>query len=319
MKILLLDTVNPHLIKRLKGLGCQVDEDYQSTPQEILSKINAYQGLVIRSRFPLKAKFIAQAQNLQFIARVGAGLENIDLQAAADANISVFKAPEGNRHAVAEHALGMLLSLFNNLKRADAEVRQGIWRREENRGYELRGKTVAIIGFGYMGSAMAKKLTGFDCRVVAYDKYKTNYATQGVEELSLAQVQAAADVVSLHVPQSEETSGWVNADFLAAFKKDIYLLNTARGKSVVTQALVNALESGKVKGACLDVLEYEKSSFENMFSQNLPEAFDYLIKSDKVLLSPHIAGWTFESDIAMVEVIAAKIEVFLKEKKYYGA
>jgi D-3-phosphoglycerate dehydrogenase len=308
MKVLILDTVHPILKRRLEAMGYTVNEDVKSTPQQLEARLPQYHGLIIRSRFPITAAFIHRAKTLKFIGRVGAGLENIDLTAAQKAGIQVFKAPEGNRDAVGEHALGMLLMLFNHLKRADAEVRAGVWRRAENRGYELRGKTVGIFGFGYMGSALAEKLQGFNCRVVAYDKYKTSYAPSGVEELSLRQFKAAADVVSLHIPQSPETVGLVDQAFLEGFAKNIYLINTARGKALVTQDLVWALENGKVLGACLDVLEYEKASFENMFTQSLPEAFEYLIKSSKVLLSPHIAGWTHESHQRMAQVIADKVE-----------
>ncbi len=311
MKVLLVDTVHPVLPERLAELGLEVEEDYNSQPLQILEKLKDYTGLIIRSRFPVGADVIHRATNLKFIGRVGAGLENIDLAAAQKAGIQVFKAPEGNRDAVGEHALAMLLMLFNNLKKADAEVRTGQWLRADNRGYELRGKTVGILGFGYMGSAFAEKLQGFNCRILAYDKYKTDYAPAGVEEVSLAQLQDEADVLSLHIPQSEETLEMVNAGFLAGFAKPIYLINTARGKSVVTSDLVAALQSGQVLGACLDVLEYEKSSFENMFSQSLPAAFDYLIKSERVILSPHIAGWTHESHERMAQVIVNKVEAFL--------
>ncbi len=306
--MIFIDTVDPLLQNGLSQLGWEVEEDYSSSKEEIANKLHQYQGLVIRSRFPVDKAFLEKAHHLKFIARVGAGMENIDIPFAESKGIHLIKAPEGNRDAVGEHAIGMLLMLFNNLKRADAEVRNGQWRREANRGFELQGKTVGILGYGYMGSAMAEKLQGFGCTVIAYDKYKSNYAPTGVEEVSLAELQDRTDILSLHIPQSAETAGMVNDDFIHAFAKPFYLINTARGKSVRTTALVKALEAGKVKGACLDVLEYEKASFENMFSQQLPEAFEYLIKSDKVILSPHVAGWSFESNIKMAEVILEKIK-----------
>lgn len=307
MKVLVLDTVHSILHERLSRLGYELREEYQRSPEQLQPELEQYTGLIVRSRFPLNEDFLKHAPNLKFIGRVGAGLENIDMKYAESAGIRVLAAPEGNRDAVGEHALGMLLMLFNNLKRADAEVRAGIWRREENRGYELKGKTVGIIGYGNMGSAFAEKLAGFGCKVLAYDKYKSGFGNRRVKEVSLQKLQAQAEVVSLHVPQTAATLGLINRNYIRSFKKPFYLINTARGKSLVTEDLVAAMREGKILGACLDVLEYEKSSFENMFTQALPSAFEYLINSERVVLSPHIAGWTHESNARMAEVIATKI------------
>ncbi len=307
MKVALVDTVHPDLPKGLKELGFTVVELFTETDLTLIEKLQSCVGIIIRSRFPLTRDFLVQLPNLQFIGRVGAGLENIDEQAAEELNIQLFSAPEGNRNAVAEHALGMLLMLFNNLKKADTEVRNGKWLREENRGVEVEGKTIGIIGFGNMGSAFARKLRGFDVKILAYDKYKTGFGTNEVEEVDLKTLQKNVNVLSLHIPQTEETIGMVNDTFISAFSKPFYLINTARGKVVQTEALVNALKSGKLLGACLDVLEYEKASFESMFAQQLPTDFTYLTSAKNVLLSPHIAGWTVESNQKMAQVLLSKI------------
>lgn len=316
MKVLLLDTVHPALPEGLQRLDFDVIEAYTQTGDHLQRLLAIADGLVIRSRFPVTEQILQQATKLKFIGRVGAGMENIDTAAAHSRGIQLFNAPEGNRNAVGEHALGMLLMLFNNLKRADAEVRSGKWLREENRGHELEGKAVGIIGYGHMGSAFAEKLRGFDVEVLAYDKYKTGFGNDQVQEVSLETLQAKAEVLSLHVPQTDETRFMVNEIFLDAFEKPFYLINTARGKVVETQALVRALQQGKVLGACLDVLEYEKSSFEDMFGggdRQLPEAFQYLLRAENVVLSPHIAGWTMESNRKMAEVLLNKIEYWKDE------
>lgn len=308
MKVLIIDTVDPVLTDGLRNLGYELEEDYTSAKAEIMAKLPEYGGMVIRSRFPVDKDFINSGTSLKFIARVGAGMENIDIPFAESKNIHLIKAPEGNRDAVGEHAIGMLLMLFNNLKRADTEVRNGQWKREANRGLEIYGKTVGIVGYGYMGSAFAEKLRGFGCKVLAYDKYRTSFGTADIHEVSLEELQRKADIVSLHIPQSPETLGMVNSEFINAFAKPFYLVNTARGKSVKTADLVQALKSGKVLGACLDVLEYEKASFEDMFAQDLPEAFQYLIEAENVVLSPHIAGWTIESNQKMAQTIVHKVK-----------
>lgn len=307
MKILFIDSNHPVLHETLEKSGFQCDLNYNWTKDEIEKNIHLYDGIVIRSKIKITKELIDQAIRLKFIARAGAGMENIDVTYAESKGIKCLHAPEGNRDAVAEQALGMLLSLFNNLCRANKEVREGKWIREGNRGVELMGKTLGIIGYGNMGSAFAQRLSGFGVKVIAYDKYKKNYGTDFVKEVSLEELFKETDVLSLHIPLTEETNYIVNDTFLQQFKKNIYLINTARGKCINTNDLVKNIETGKVQGACLDVLEYEAVSFENLDSTQLPESFQYLIKSDKVILSPHIAGWTHESNEKIAKVLAEKI------------
>lgn len=321
-KILFLDTVHPNLEERLTRLGYSCEEDLISPKEEIEAKIANYFGVVIRSRLTIDEVFLNKAHDLKFIVRSGSGLENIDTTYAEEKGVKVFNSPEGNRDAVGEHALGMLLMLFNQLKKGDAEVRKGIWDREGNRGLEIAGKTVGIIGYGNIGSAFAQKLSGFDCKVIAYDKYKeilrkpfeafvgTKHA-QGdtfFKEVHLEKIFEETDVLSIHLPLSEETHHYVNKDFLSRFKKPIYIINTARGNNVCVADLVEALKSNKVLGACLDVLEYETKSFETINSKDLPEDFQYLAQSEKVILSPHVAGWTQESYVKLSCFLADKIE-----------
>lgn len=308
MNILFLDSTHHILEDGLKALDHNLHFNYSGTAEEVATQLSTMDGLIIRSRMPVNAELLQQATNLKFIARFGAGLENIDVAYAKKRNIICLRAPEGNRDAVGEHAMGMLLSLFNNLNRADAEVRRGIWKRKENQGVELQGKTVGIIGYGYMGSAFVDRLQGFDCKILIYDKYKTQYAPPWAFETSLRAIFEDADVLSLHVPLTNETRMLVNRDFLLQFRKPIYLMNTARGQVVETAALVEALKSKKVLGACLDVLEYEKSSFENLFSlHQLPEPLAYMLQADNVVLTPHIAGWSHESFAKMADVLLEKI------------
>jgi D-3-phosphoglycerate dehydrogenase len=308
MKVLLLDSNHGYLKGGLEKLGHTCDEDFTSSKSDIEKKIHLYQGIVIRSRFNIDKTFIDTASDLKFIARVGAGLENIDIVYARDKGIKLISAPEGNRNAVGEHALGMLLSLLNHLNRADREVRNGIWLRAENRGTELEGKTVGIIGYGNMGKSFAQKLKGFDVKVICFDilpNMSDNCATQVTQE----QLFKETDVLSLHIPLTNLTKNMVNTSFINSFKKSFYLINTARGKSVVTKDLVTALENGKILGACLDVLEYEKTSFESLFNSDLPETMQYLIASDKVILSPHIAGWTHQSNYKLAKTIVDKVRL----------
>ncbi|WP_417363007.1 2-hydroxyacid dehydrogenase [Galbibacter sp.] len=306
MKILHLDENHPLLIKGLEALGYENHTDFKSSKEDILSKIGDYEGLIIRSRIPVDAQFLTMATKLKFIGRVGAGLENIDVEKAQELNIRLFNAPEGNRNAVGEQALGMLLSLLNHLNRVDKEVREGVWKREENRGIEIEGKTVGIIGYGNMGKAFAKKLKGFDCEVICYD-IQGGVGDENARQVGIMEFKKRVDILSLHTPQTPKTVNMINAEFVDGFHKPFWLINTARGKSVVTQDLVDALKSGKILGAGLDVLEYEKASFENLFGDDMPEAFQYLIQADNVLLSPHIAGWTIESKIKLSQTILDKI------------
>jgi D-3-phosphoglycerate dehydrogenase len=308
MKILHLDTNHPILIEQLNSLGFTNDEDYTSSKAEIIAKIHLYDGLIIRSRFSIDASFLEKAKNLKFIGRVGAGLENIDCSYAKNNGITLIAAPEGNRNAVGEHCLGMLLSLFNKLNKANGEIKKGQWLREENRGVELDGKTVGVIGYGNMGKSFAKKLRGFNVEVLCYD-LKPNVSDDCCKQVSLREFQQKVDVLSLHTPQTELTRNMVNTNFIESFKKNFWLLNTARGTSVVTKDLVIALKSGKILGAGLDVLEYEKASFENLFTNDkIPKAFQYLINSNNVLLSPHVAGWTIESKEKLAQTIVDKIK-----------
>lgn len=307
MKILHLDTNHSLLINQLNDFGFNNHEDYLSSKEDIEAKIKDYDGIILRSRFTIDKTFLDAAKNLKFIGRVGAGLENIDCDYAEKKGIILIAAPEGNRNAVGEHTLGMLLSLFNKLNKADNEVRNGKWLREDNRGVELDGKTVGLIGYGNMGKAFAKKLRGFDVEVLCYD-IKDNVDDENAKQVSLTIFQEKVDVVSLHTPQTPLTLNMINETFINQFNKPFWFFNTARGKSVETEDLVSALKSGKVLGAGLDVLEYEKASFESLFSSNMPMAFRYLIAAENVLLTPHIAGWTIESKEKLAQTIVDKIK-----------
>lgn len=307
MKILHLDSNHPLLIEQLTDLGHTNHEDYNSSKKAVEAKIHLYDGLIIRSRFRIDAGFLDKATQLKFIGRVGAGLENIDTDYAYAMGVHLISAPEGNQNAVGEHALGMLLSLFNKLTISDREVRNGIWQRESNRGNELDGKTIGIIGYGHMGKAFSKKLQGFDVDVLCYD-IKANVGDENSRQVSLEVLQEKAHILSLHVPQTTATVDMVNTDFISSFKHPFWLLNTARGNCVVTSDLVKALESKKIRGAALDVMEYEKSSFETIFSSKIPKAFSSLLKADNVIFSPHVAGWTIESHRKLAQTIVDKIK-----------
>ena len=307
MIILHIDSNHPSLIKSLEDAGHHNIEGYTLSKEEILETGHLYEGIVIRSRFDLDKEFMEALPKLRFIARVGAGLESIDVEFAESKGISLFSAPEGNRNAVAEHALGMILSLFNKLNKADREVRQGHWHREANRGIELDGKTVGIIGYGNMGKAFAKKLKGFEVEVLCYD-IKPGVGDENALQVELAELQDRADVVSLHTPWTPLTHGLINSDYINGFKNPFWFINTARGKSVVTEDLVTALIQGKILGAGLDVLEYEKSSFESLFAEKeMPEALKELMFLENVIFSPHVAGWTIESHEKLASTIAKKI------------
>lgn len=307
IKILHIDSNHPLLWEQLQQAGFQNEADFTSSKQEVEAKIENYHGIVIRSRFKIDKTFLDKATNLQFIARVGAGLESIDCDYATAKGIHLIAAPEGNANAVGEHAIGMLLSLFNNLNKANNEVKSGQWKREANRGHELEGKTIGIIGYGNMGKSFAKKLRGFDVTVLCHD-ILPNMGDSNANQVSLSELQERADVLSLHTPWTPETDKMINADFINQFKKSFWLINTARGNSVVTADLVEALKSGKILGAGLDVLEYEKLSFETLFEGEKPAAFEYLLQAENVLLTPHIAGWTFESHQKLAQTIVDKIK-----------
>ncbi len=311
MKILLLDSNHPLITEQLLAKGFILEEDFTSCYDEVLQKINQYDGIIIRSRIPLDKNFLENAQNLKFIARVGAGMENIDLETAKNLGISLINSPEGNRDAVAEHVVAMLLILMNRLFIASEEVKNGVWKREENRGDELLGKTFGIIGYGNMGKATAKRLSGFGVEVIFYD-ILPNLEDEFAKQVSLEELQERADILSLHIPLDASTEYLVDENFISKMKKNFYLVNTARGKNVKTSALVDALKSGKVKAAALDVLEYEKSSFENLdistsLSTRNKEDLQFLLESNQVIVTPHIAGWTHQSKEKLAQFIVDKI------------
>lgn len=304
MKILQLDTNHPLITEQLSAKGFMLDEDTTSTYDEVLEKIADYEGIIIRSRIPVDQNFLEHAKNLKFIARVGAGMENIDVRFAEERGIKLISSPEGNRDSVAEHVVGMLLILMHRLFISSAEVKNGIWKREENRGDELLGKTFGIIGYGNMGKAVARRLSGFGVKVIFHD-ILPNLSDEFATQVSLETLKNEADILSLHIPITDETYHLIDAQFISGMKKDFYFINTARGKNVKTSDLVEAIRSGKVKGACLDVLEYEKASFENLEIENTDSAF--LLQSEKVIVTPHIAGWTVQSKEKLAQVIVDKI------------
>ena len=300
MKIIFIDTTHPKLIKDLNYKGFICDQAYEKSRSEILKIIKNYDGIVIRSRFKIDKTFINAAKNLKFIARAGSGTENIDLNYANKKNIKCFNAAEGNRQAVAEHALAMILNLLNNIRVSDQEIRRGIWDREKNRGIELSDKTIGIIGFGNTGSSFAKILENFNVKILAYDKYKEKYKFQS----NLDEILEFSDIISLHIPLTEETKYLVNENFIDKTKKPFYIINTSRGQCIETKALIKGLKDQKILGACLDVFEQEKNSFEKI-AQNAD--LKYLIESNKTILTPHIAGWTFESNYKIAETLSKKI------------
>ncbi len=314
-KILHLDENHPLLIEGFEQLGFHNDLDYTGTREQVLEKIGDYQGLVLRSRLPVDREMLDCASQLEFIGRVGAGLENIDVAYARQKGVYLAAAPEGNRNAVGEHTLGMLLSLFHKLHSADAEVRKGLWRREANRGLEIEGKTVGIIGYGNTGKAFARKLRGFDAEVICYD-IVGGVGNEDARQVGILEFRKNVDVVSLHVPETPDTLGMVDGEFINAFQKPFWLLNTARGKCVKTEDLVDGLKSGKILGAGLDVLEYEKTSFESLFEQGaVPAPFQYLVEAPNVLLTPHVAGWSVQSREKLARTLLEKVKTHYSERR----
>jgi len=301
-----IDKNHPILIEGLKKLGYKNDKYYNSNLKTIIDKIKNYNGLVIRSRFKIDKNFIDKAKNLDFIARVGSGTENINVKYAISKNISIINAPEGNRDAVGEHALGMLLSLTNNILSANESIKKGIWKREKYRGHEISGKTIGIIGYGNMGKSFANKLKGFNCNVICYD-IKKNLSDFNCKQVSLNQLKNKSEIISLHVPLSYSTKNMINKDFINQMKNPFWIINTSRGNVINTDDLVEGLKSKKILGAGLDVLEYESSSFESIFKNNTT-SLNYLLKAKNVVLSPHIAGWTYESQKKLANVILNKIK-----------
>jgi D-3-phosphoglycerate dehydrogenase len=301
-KILIADELHPVFKERAVAMGYEVDDRPEISRAETLSIIAGYQGIAVRTKFQVDREMLMAAASLKFVARAGAGLDNIDEAFAKEKNIALINAPEGNRDAVGEHALGMLLSLMNNLRKGDHEIRSGVWDREGNRGYELKGKTVGIIGYGHMGRSFAKRLSGFDVQVIAYDKYKTGFSDQFAREVSMEEIVRQSDVLSLHIPLTSETRQMVNDEYFFHFRRPIFFINTARGEIVEVRAVLNAIRSGKLLGAGLDVLQTEK--FPALGEQDW---YTDLIQNDSVLLSPHVGGWTFDSYRKISEVLAEKL------------
>jgi D-3-phosphoglycerate dehydrogenase len=304
VKVLIIDDVHALLINGLQKLNYNVTYLPAITRQEILQIIAPFQVLVVRTKTNIDAEILNAANNLKVIARAGSGLDNIDIEIAEQKGIYCFNAGQANADAVGEHALGMLLSLMRNLNKADYEVRNKIWDREGNRGFELNGKTVGIIGFGNTGKAFAKKLAGFDVKILAYDKYLKNYSNQNANEATLAQIFEESDILSLHIPLTAETQNWIDHSFITKFKKNIYLINVCRGGVLNMPQTIDNIDSGKIIGACFDVLENEK-----LLNLSNPQQkdFDYLINKQNVVLSPHIAGWTFESYEKIAQTILSKL------------
>ena len=305
MRVALLDDFSPLIQQTLSNWNWQVINGKNWSLKDYKKNASQLEGIIIRSKFPLSKEHLLMAKKLKFIGRPGSGLENIDLKYCKENNIEVFRSPEGNRDALAEHTLGMLLSLFNHLNIVDIEVRNNVWEREKNRGTELKGKVMAIIGYGYMGKAFAQRLMGFEMEVIAYDKYISGFGNSHVEEVSLEEIFQRADIVSLHTPLSTETIGMMNSSLFEKFKKPIVVINTARGKSLVVEDLIDSLNSKKIIGACLDVLDIESSNFN--LNKATSQSFEKLKKFNNVILSPHIAGWSYESKEKMAQVILEKI------------
>lgn len=306
-RILFINKAHPVLERELTRLGFDCELDEQSTKAEIESKIHDYYGIVIRSRIGVDRAILDKAKKLAFVAREGVGTEHIDLDYAAEKGIMVITSPEGSRDAVGEHSIGLLLALMANLARADRQIRSGLWQREPNRAYEIKDKTIGILGYGNMGRAFAKRLQGFEAEVIAYDKYLTDYGDEYAAAVDLTTLFERSDILSLHIPFMPANHHFVDHTFLQSFQKNIFIVNTARGLVLDTAALVENMKSGKVKGAALDVLEYEEMSFEFLDLDSLPEAFQYLRSSERTVLSPHIGGWSFESKEGHARVLAEKI------------
>jgi D-3-phosphoglycerate dehydrogenase len=304
-KILITDSIHELFIEEMKSLGCEVDYRNDIDREEVLRIIHKYNVLLVNSRIKADKELIEKGKMLKAIARIGSGLEVIDLETAAQHNIMCINAPEGNKDAVAEHALGMLLCLLNNIHIANFEVKSGLWLREKNRGVELGGKTIAIIGYGNNGSAFAEKLKGFEVKILAYDKYKNGFGNEYVKESTLEEIFSEAEIVSLHLPLTQETHHFVNKTFIYSFSKNFYFLNMSRGKLVDTSALIEGINEKKVLGACLDVLENENL---NLLTNQEQQCFQQLVKMENVLLTPHIAGWTYQSKIKIAQVLATKIK-----------
>jgi D-3-phosphoglycerate dehydrogenase len=308
MKVLHIEENHPSLTKGLDLLGFQNDLAFNDSLPEILAKIGAYDGLILRSKFKIDKTFILHAKNLKFIGRVGAGIENIDVQAVKNKNIYLINAPEGNRNAVGEHCVGMLLGLMNNLKAGHESIQAGQWDRDGHRGWELSGRTIGIIGYGNTGKSFAQRVSGFDVSTLCYD-ILDNVGDENALQVSMEELMTKSEVISIHTPHTPITRGIINYKFIEEMNHSFWLLNTARGSAVVTEDLVTGLQSGKIMGAGLDVLEYENRSFSSIFNDDkLPLALEYLIQAKNVILSPHVGGWTRESQIKLATTIVEKIK-----------
>ncbi len=306
-KILFIDDIHPFLIKKLKKNGFKCEVDLTSSREEFLNKIGGYFGLICRSRFTIDKQILKQAKQLKFIARAGVGIEHIDTKFAQKKGIKVFKSPEGSADAVGEQAVGMLLNLMQNITKSNLEIKNGKWLRKSNSAIELKGKTVGILGYGNMGKSFARKLSGFGAKVITYDKYKTNYGDQYAKQVSLKKIQKEADILSIHIFYEIDNHYFINRKFINKFEKNIWIINTARGLVLKTSDLVKALKKGKIKGAALDVLEYEETSFNDFSFQKLPKDFEYLVNAQNVILTPHLAGLSEESYEGHARVLARKI------------
>ncbi len=306
-EVLFLDKTHPRLMEKLINIGYHCFFEDDMSVEKLVKLMPDLTGIIVRSRLQLGREELQHAVRLRFIGRVGSGLENIDVDYARSKGIACLNSPEGNRNAVGEHAAGMLLSLVNNICNANYEVKKGLWNREKNRGMELRGKTLGIIGYGHTGSAFARCMDGFGMKIIAYDKYKTGFGTSMVKEAGMEEIFNEAHILSLHIPLTNETRYLVDASFLSQFKHSIYLVNTSRGAVVNTSDLTKALKQGKLKGLALDVLEYEHLSFESLEMVDLPAPFRYLADHPAVVMTPHVAGWTHESLIQLSDVLFEKI------------
>lgn len=306
-RILFLNACDDYLPDTLRRHGFQCDFDLTDSYDQLIEKVDQYHGIILRSRHPIDATVLEHATNLQFIARLGVGLEHVDRRAAAAMGVKVLNSPEGSRDAVAEHAIGLIIGLLRHIPRANREIRNGIWNRKGNTGREIRGKTVGIMGYGNMGSALAERLAVFGCEIIAYDRYRTGFGTSTVREVDLAELWERTDILSLHFPISRENRHFVDAAFLEKFRKSIWLINTARGEILETAAVVDGLKNDRIRGAALDVLEYEEGSFANFSFDDLPEDFRYLTASDRVILTPHLGGITQEAMVNHAYVLAEKI------------
>ncbi|MEX0966319.1 MAG: NAD(P)-dependent oxidoreductase [Bacteroidia bacterium] len=307
-QVLVCDEVPEFFLSALREMNFAVDYQPGISYESVLKEIGRFNGVMIRSSLLIDAAVIENAEKLKFILRPGSGLDNIDVEAATHSGITIINSPEGNRNAVAEHTAGLLLSLLNNISQASREVRQMKWQREENRGWELAGKVVGLVGYGNTGSSFGQKLMGFDVEVIAYDKYKSGFSDSVAHQVDLEDIFERADVLSLHIPLNRETYHFINAEFIAKFKKPFYLLNTSRGKNVNTKDLLDAVEQGKVLGAALDVLENEDLE---SYSQEEKALLQRVINNGKILITPHIAGWTFESKQKIFSTLIDKLKIHL--------